>query len=446
MTDVGAAEVLHALARMETAVDGAAHGDLDVLCDQELDELLGRLRRPLTQLEGLRARAAATLQRRKLAARGVSRSIETVLTEHRRALGEQQRLPPGEAQRVLDAGRVAADGTVTGRAVTEGRVGVSQARTIARVLASLVGPERDAVEVELVELAEQLDPVAFGKAARKVQGRVQPEALAQAQRRQQPQRRVRATDTEDGGFAFSGLLYGTAAETARVALQAFRRPDTPGEHRTPDQRGADAFEQLCATALAADAAPTRHGTRPQVIVLIDADDLARLDEEPAEVVATFAGSGQPISGTQLRHLAGDCQLLRMVLDAEGVPTQVSTTVRTVPAGLWRALLVRDSGCRWPGCDAPASWCDVAHGPDAFTDGGQLSLDNALLLRRRHHRHFDNGPHHVHIDGKDVHFPHLDRPPRRGTDPRGPTGSEGTLRPPGQRAGPVGPRRPPDDEP
>jgi len=438
----GAAVTLGALAEMEGAVDRVAHGDLDVLCDGELDELLGRLRRPLTQLEGVRARVAAVQQRRRLAARG-SGSIDATLVDHRNELGRRQRLPPGEAQRVLDAGRAAADGSVTGRAVADGRVGVSQARTIARVLASLVGPARDAVEVELVELAAELDPVAFGRAARKVQGRVQPEVLAQTQRRQEPQRRFRATDTEDGGFVFSGLLYGTAAETARVALQAFRRPDTPGEHRTPDQRGADAFEQLCAAALAADAAPTRHGVRPQVLVTIGAEQLAALEGAPETVVGTFVGSGQPIAGTQLRHLVGDSQLARVVLDADTVPTEVSTTVRTVPAGLWRALLVRDGGCRWPGCDAPASWCDVAHATRAFTDGFQLSLDNALLLCRRHHRRFDHGPRQVTINGTDIHFPHLDRPPRHSTTPHGPHGSDTALPnprgPTGQRARPTGQR-------
>jgi hypothetical protein len=405
----GSAEILAALARMEGAVDQVAHGDLDELSDRELDALLGRLRRPLAQLEGFRARAAAMTQRRKLAARGPRTSIDGVLTDHRRALGEQQRLAPGEVQRVLDAGRAATDGTATGRAVTEGRIGVSQARTIARVLETLIGAERDAVEVELVELAERLDPVAFGKAARRIQGRVQPEVLTGTQQRQELQRRFRATDTEDGGFAFSGLLYGSAAETARVALRAFRRPDAPGEQRTPDQRGADAFEQLCATALATDEAPTRHGSSPQVIVMIDADELARLDEDPAGVVASFASSGQPITGPQFRHLLQDCQLVRMVVDADAVPIEVSTTVRTVPAGLWRALVVRDRGCRWPGCDAPASWCDVAHGRDAYADDGRLRLDNALLLCRRHHRRFDRGPRHVIIDGTSVSFPGLDPP-------------------------------------
>jgi len=410
---------------MGAAVDEVARVGLDALDDGALEALLAGVRRPLAQLEGIRARAAAEQQSRRLAGRGGS-SVDVAVADHRRDLGEQQHLAPGEAGRLVDAGRVAAAGTATGRAVTDGRVGLSQARTIGRVLASLFGEVRDAVEAELVSLAERLDPVAFGRAARAVQGRVAPEQLARVQRQQEFDRRFRATDTDDGGFAFSGLLYGTAAETARVAVQAFRRPDAPDEHRTPEQRGADAFEQLCAAALSSGEAPTRHGVRPQVVVTLSASDLGSLDGAADRVSGRFLGSGQPVAGPQLRHLVGDCQLLRVVLDADGVPIEVSTTVRTVPAGLWRALLVRDGGCVWPGCDAPANWCDVAHAIDAYADDGRLSPGNAMLLCRRHHRRFDTSNMTVRIDGDTVAFPALDA---RHAD----TGQPGQT--PGQTPGP-----------
>ncbi|MFP4234867.1 MAG: DUF222 domain-containing protein, partial [Nitriliruptoraceae bacterium] len=394
-----------ALSAMSHGIDAVARMDLDRASDQELDELLAGVRRPLQQLEGIRARAAALQQSRRLASRG-SVPTEVALTEHRRALGEQQGLAPSETGRVLDAGRAAAPGTATGQAVRDGRIGLSQARTIGRVLASLVGAQREEVEAELVDQAARLDPVAFGRAARAVQARIQPEVLAGVQRRQGFERRFQATDTEDGGFAFSGLLYGSAAETARCAVEAFRRPDTPDEHRTPAQRGADAFEQLCAAALRSGAAPTRHGVRPQVMVTVSAADLALLEQEPERASGVFVGSGQPVAGPQLRHLLADCQLLRVVLDAAGVPIEVSRTVRTVPAGLWRALLVRDGGCTWPGCDAPANWCDVAHAIEAYADDGKLSLDNAMLLCRRHHRRYDASDLTVRIEGGTVHFPPL----------------------------------------
>jgi hypothetical protein len=145
------------------------------------------------------------------------------------------------------------------------------------------------------------------------------------------------------------------------------------------------------------------------MVLIEAADLATLDAAPEQAAGRFAASGQPVSGRSLRHLLDDARLLRIVLDADRVPIEVSTTVRTVPAGLWRALVARDGGGVWPGCDAPASWCDVAHAAAAFADGGKLSPANSMLLCRRHHRRFDAGSRRVVIEGDRVRFPGLPPP-------------------------------------
>ncbi len=279
-----------------------------------------------------------------------------------------------------------------------GDVGTRHAQRIAQVLRALPEDRRDAVEAELLDLAGRLDALAFGRAARRILARERPAALAKEERRQHLERSLRAADTEDGGFAFSGRLYGVAAEQARTALKAFRRPDTPDEVRTPQQRGADAFEQLCAAALRGGDAPTQHGVRPQVMVVFTAEQFAAAQRMPELTSGVLGDSGQAASGRELHSLTTDCELFRVVLDAKGAPIEVSTTVRTVPIGLWRALLARDGGCVWEGCDAPASWCDVAHGDRAFATGGRLSVDNALLLCRSHHRRFDHGSYRAVISG------------------------------------------------
>jgi len=82
-------------------------------------------------------------------------------------------------------------------------------------------------------------------------------------------------------------------------------------------------------------------------------------------------------------MAADCQLIPAVLGAEGAVLDVGREQRLFGGALRRALILRDRGCAFPGCDRPASWCDgyyiLGH-----ARGGSTSLGNLILLYRRHH--------------------------------------------------------------
>jgi len=150
-----------------------------------------------------------------------------------------------------------------------------------------------------------------------------PSRAADAEDAVRGRRYLRATDTADGGFAFSGLLYGTAAETARSALDAFTRPDAAGEHRTREQAAADGFGQLCGAALKTEVAPTQHGTRPQVLVSIDAEQLAAALQPDSTGFGTFVWSGQPVTSRELGHLLDDCTFVGVFQEADRTPIEVT---------------------------------------------------------------------------------------------------------------------------
>lgn len=380
-TDAGA-DAQAAVTELAATAARVAALDTDALTHAELEGLVEGLQRPMTQLDAARARAFADLERRAVQ-QAPSHQMAGARDEQRRRNAEQNRLSRSDAKRAAEAGRAAADHAATGAAFREGHLGAEHARIIGDTLQHVSPERREEVEARLLSLAEDRDPVAFGRAARELLGKQAPASAAKAEQRQHLRRAVRMADTADGGFAFSGLLYGTAAEAARTAIHAFRKPDTPGEHRTPEQRNADAFEQLCEVALRAGEAPTQHGVRPHILVIVEEADLLRGDG-----TARFGHSGQPITMSSLQHLLSDSSVSRLVRDAAGTPIEASEGVRTVPQGLWRALLARDGGCTWAGCDAPPAWCDVAHGHTAFRKGGILSPANAALLCRRHHRRFD----------------------------------------------------------
>ncbi len=396
------------LDRLDAAVTEAVGLDLDALSDEGLTERLDRLHRPIARLGAERARITAELERRRVSTSSDPANREATRRDLRRQLAERANSTPAATKRDADAGRFADQHPRTGASFADGALSADHVRLIGDTLAALPPDRRDVTETELLGLARETNPTLFGKHAREILAREAPTGSDRIARRQHRQRRVRSYDTPDGGFAFSGLLYGEMAETARTALDAFRRPDSPDEHRSPEQRSADAFEQLCAAALRVGEAPTRHGVRPHVIITMAADQLALGDHG----LARF-GSGQPATLRQLRTLLADCTWARVVLGPDSTPIEASRTVRTVPAGLWRVLVARDAGCTWPGCDAPPAWCDVAHGDVAFADGGQLSPTNAALLCRRHHRRFDLGSWRIAIEGGMVRY-HRDQSAAEGT--------------------------------
>lgn len=391
------------------AIDALAAIDIDGLTDGQLAAELADLRLPLGRLRSLQARWATALESRRIAS-APPQHAGAAQRNARNELAEQQQLTPSETKRLVEAGRAARRYQETGRAFADGQLTPDHVRVMDSLLTQLQPEQQARLEPKLLELAVRTNATLFGRRARALLAAQAPDALAAGEDAVRGRRYVRATDTPDGGFAFSGLLYGTAAETARIALDAFTRPDASGEHRTPEQRAADGFEQLCAAALSTEHAPAQHGTRPQVLVSIDVDQLEASRADDGVGVGHFVWSGQPVSTRELGHLFDDCSLVGVLLDAERTPIEVTSHVRTVPAGLYRALQVRDGGCSWDGCDAPAAWCDVAHGQHAFRDRGRLHPGNAALLCRSHHRRFDNGPWRMEISGDRVRYCRTTDPP------------------------------------
>ena len=51
--------------------------------------------------------------------------------------------------------------------------------------------------------------------------------------------------------------------------------------------------------------------------------------------------------------------------------------------MYTSLVLRDLGCRFPGCDRPADWCE-GHHVVHWEDGGPTGLANLVLLCSKHH--------------------------------------------------------------
>ena len=113
------------------------------------------------------------------------------------------------------------------------------------------------------------------------------------------------------------------------------------------------------------------------------------DVEPRLVEGTLevADGAIHISAEMSRRLTCEASVVVMRHDGDGNVLDVGRKTRTIPTGIRRALLARDTQCRFPGCTARR--CDAHHVVHWF-DGGGTSLENLVLLCRRHHRAVHEG--------------------------------------------------------
>jgi hypothetical protein len=92
----------------------------------------------------------------------------------------------------------------------------------------------------------------------------------------------------------------------------------------------------------------------------------------------------PIGPALLARLLDDCTISRVVFGPDGQLLDIGTATRVWPVGMRRAIIERDRGCRFVGCDRRPEWCDIDH-VVPWEEHGPTAVWNGLLLCRHHHR-------------------------------------------------------------
>ncbi|ORL84065.1 HNH endonuclease signature motif containing protein [Prescottella equi] len=219
-----------------------------------------------------------------------------------------------------------------------------------------------------------------------------------------------ASRTLNGRVAVKGDLDAVTGEMLLTALSALTKPrnpmDDPAGARTPARQRADAFAEILRRYLDSGEAPIEGGERPHLSLHVNAADLGRsksahewtgADSDPDlfgdKDIARLPHMGPPSIATA-RRLACDCHLTPIVMD-DGVPLNLGRTSRTVSKKQRRALIARDHGCAFPGCDTPPAHCE-GHHIKHWADGGPTDLDNLVLLCRYHHTLLHHSHWEVHI--------------------------------------------------
>jgi hypothetical protein len=159
-----------------------------------------------------------------------------------------------------------------------------------------------------------------------------------------------------------------AIESAHQALR---------ERGSAEPRATNADALAAMAELALSGGSRSGGERQQVVVHVDEGALAGGAEGGCGLE-----DGPSIAPETARRLACDSSVVR-VREREGETLSVGRKTRSIPPALRRALKRRDHGCRFPGCENRL-FVD-AHHIRHWAQGGETSLDNLVLLCRRHHR-------------------------------------------------------------
>jgi Domain of unknown function (DUF222) len=158
-----------------------------------------------------------------------------------------------------------------------------------------------------------------------------------------------------------------------------------------DSNAADPIADYAGMTPPAGKSKPRPGRHP-----LGLDRLTRAGVPPLPQPAWLDWFGE-IPAAVAQRLACDASIWRIVLDpATGLPLDVGRKHRLVPPWIRRALHARDRGCRWPGCQAPSSWCD-AHHLQAWWLGGQTKASEMVLLCRWHHVRVHEGQWRIELD-------------------------------------------------
>jgi hypothetical protein len=377
---------------VEGMLAGLADTAWDLASEDELLAAAVDIETMTRKLYGIAVAVTGEIDTRRLAA---SRGATSTVMLLRQLL----RISPGQAQRrVADARavcpRVQISGAVSepalpvaAAALREGALSADHLRVVRGTLANLPAdtPAEVCAEVEerLVADAADLDPVQLGKAAWQIRAHLDPDGAELNERQAVARRELTFTPDLDGTVFIRGRLDAEGAAIVQAALDplAAPRPADPvtgKDTRSPARRRADALVEAARMLLNTRMLPTAGGQRPHLNITINYNDL-KTETGTADLDNTDAG----ISAAAARRHACDAHIIPHVLGNHSEPLDIGRASYSVPTPMRRALIVRDKGCAFPGCDRPPGWCE-AHHIQSWLDGGSTALSNLVLLCNHHH--------------------------------------------------------------
>lgn len=372
MVGVGGGFALDSLDEVQVGIDHLQAEELGPVCSSTLV----RMRVQMNQLEAQ--------YMRRLARFDVDQGFaETSLSAQAWLRGHSHLSPGAASDRVHTARRLGALPLTSG-ALADGAISYSHASLIAHT-ASEVGDKWDAnAETILVDAAKELDPLTLRQVCEHLKHALDPDGSLDEANENFEKRRLHLSQI-NGMFKLDGLMDQEGGAALRTALNALMSPPAADDDRTAAQRRHDALVELARQALDHGHLPQVGGDRPHISLKVS---MPTLMKQPGSQAADLEW-GQPVPAETARRIACDAGVTTILLNGDDNPMYAFRTQRLVNGPLRRAVAARDGGCRFPMCDRPVDWTD-AHHIQHWADEGPTTIDNLVLLCRRHHRQVHEG--------------------------------------------------------
>ncbi|HEY5979300.1 MAG TPA: DUF222 domain-containing protein [Microlunatus sp.] len=191
----------------------------------------------------------------------------------------------------------------------------------------------------------------------------------------------------------------TEAEADSTDLGAQSTKHLIADDRTRGQRQHDALAAVLDAALRTDDLPSSGGTPTTLLLTMPWEDFCS-----DHGIGRYA-DGTLVSSRTARRLADQADIAFCFTNAKGAVLDLYRSRRIASPAQTLALIARDSGCSFPGCDVAPQWCERHH-VIAWYDGGDTNIANLTLLCSYHHHQFAQRGWHCQIntDGLPVWIP------------------------------------------
>ena len=385
--EVLASELVTALGE---ALSRCAAADLTALSSVQVGEMVTDLRRVSTRLEAEIARVVHTATQAEAWRVAGATSVEAWLAA-------QTNVSMRSARDQLRLAETLAAAPIVAEKMADGSLSVDNAR----LLGAVVGEERFADDAELLVQIAAGSPRDTRRGLEQWLAMSDPAGDAEREERLRLKRHLTFTANGDGMYDVKGLLMPIDVAHVRATLDhiagAAYADETARPHHT---RIADAFIELCQAYNSGTLTGGRE--RPKVLMTVPFETVV----ERGTARGVIIGLDATVSGGAVRQLCCDAELNRVVTRGKSAVLDYGTTTRLASDSQYYAMVARDGGCRWPGCDRPPGWCEAHHFKEVVKDDGPTDLDEMGLFCSAHH-------HYLHSPGwgllGDTHNLHIRKP-------------------------------------